>query len=259
MGNMIQLEGNLSAYLSAPDAGVAPQGAVIVIHEVWGLVEHTKDVADRFAAEGYLALAPDLLAEDGPAPELAAELQAKLSDPQSRTALQPKLRELMAPLQAPGFAEKTVARVQACFDYLTALPEIQGRIAVTGFCFGGTYAFSLAAHEPRLKAAVPFYGHADFSVEQLAGISCPVLAFYGEKDEALVSKLPALKDSMRQAGADFTAVVYPDAGHAFFNDTNKWSFREDAASDAWRRTLDFLAATLNPQGFSTSQTLYSSK
>ncbi|MDQ6752434.1 MAG: dienelactone hydrolase family protein [Actinomycetota bacterium] len=252
MGQMIALGAGLNAYLALPsgytDGGAGEaggiRGALIVVHEVWGLVAHTKDVADRFAAEGYLVIAPDLLAKDGPDPELAAELEEKLSDPQARSQIQPKLREAMAPLRAPGFAEKTLANMRASFDYLTRIPAVAGRIGVTGFCFGGTYAFSLAVHEPRLRAAVPFYGHADFDVEQLHRISCPVLTFYGDKDEALVSKLPELKDSMREAGVDFTAVVYPGAGHAFFNDTNGRTYREDAAADSWRKSLDFLAANL---------------
>lgn len=252
MGQMIALGTGLNTYLAVPagytDGGAGEaagiRGALIVVHEVWGLVDHTKDVADRFAAEGYLVLAPDLLAEQGPDPELAAELQDKLLDPQTRSQIQPKLREAMAPLRAPGFAEKTLVNMRASFDYLTQIPAVGGRIGVTGFCFGGTYSFSLAVHEPRLRAAVPFYGHTDFSVEQLHGISCPVLAFYGDKDEGLVSKLPELEDSMRDAGVDFTAVVYPGAGHAFFNDTNRRTYREDAAADSWRKTLDFLSANL---------------
>jgi carboxymethylenebutenolidase len=251
MGTMISIGETLPAYLSAPDGydpaspgRVPPKGALLVIHEVWGLVEHTKDVADRFAAEGYLVLAPDLLAKEGPDPELVAELQEKLADPQTRSEAQPKLREAMAPLRAPGFAEKTLASLRAGFDYLADLPDVAGRIGITGFCFGGTYSFSLAVHEPRLRAAVPFYGHADFSAEQLRGVSCPVLAFYGDRDEGLVSKLPELKDAMREAGVDFTAVVYPGAGHAFFNDTNRHTYRPDASSDSWQKTLDFLAAKL---------------
>ncbi len=244
MGEMVSIDGTLSAYLSEPAEGVRLKGGLMVIHEVWGLVEHMKGVAERFAAEGYLVIAPDLLGKAGPEPEVAAELQDKLLDPQTRSQIQPKLREAMAPLRAPGFAEKTLAALRVGFEYLAGIPAVAGRIGITGFCFGGTYSFSLAVNEPRLRAAVPFYGHADFSVDQLHGIACPVLAFYGDKDEALVSKLPELKDSMREAGVDFTAVVYPGAGHAFFNDTTKRTYREDASADSWRKTLDFLSANL---------------
>lgn len=244
MGHMLTISHNgttLDAYVGEP-AG-RPKGGLIVIHEVWGLVGHTKDVADRFAAEGYLVLAPDLLAGTAMTPELAAELQVKLFDPEQRSIAQPKLREAMAPLHAPGFADRTLASLQACFEHLYAMPALAGRVAVSGFCFGGTYSFSLAAREP-LRAAVPFYGHADLPVERLGSITCPVLAFYGEKDAALVDKLPVLTEMMDRAGVDFTPVVYPGTGHAFFNDTNTWTYDADSARDAWTRTLSFLATNL---------------
>lgn len=245
MGHMLTISNNgttLDAYVSEPEG--QPKGGVIVIHEVWGLVDHTRDVADRFAAEGYLVLAPNLLAGTAMTSDLAAELQVKLFDPEQRSEVQPKLREAMAPLRAPGFADRTLASLQACFEHLYAMPALAGRVAVSGFCFGGTYSFSLATREPRLRAAVPFYGHADLPVEQLGSITCPVLAFYGEKDAALVDKLPELTDVMDRAGVDFTPVVYPGTGHAFFNDTNTWTYDADAAGDAWTRTLSFLEKNL---------------
>lgn len=216
------------------------KGAVIVIHEVWGLNDHTKDIADRFAAEGYVALAPDLLAETDIAKH-TAKLQLDLFNPETRNETQPKLRALMAPMQDAGFAPKTLGRIRACFDYLYAKPEVKQNVAVVGFCFGGSYSFALAMAEPRLKAAAPFYGHADLSDEaQLKSIQCPILAFYGEKDENLMNGLPELKTAMREAGVDFTDKVYPGTGHAFFNDTNPYAYNEAAAKDAWPRTLDFL-------------------
>ncbi|WP_026556190.1 dienelactone hydrolase family protein [Arthrobacter sp. 35W] len=252
MGEMITLSGGVSAYLKGPPGwhhgrhaeAVPLKGGLIVLHEVWGLVDHIKDVADRFAAEGYLVLAPDLLDGAGPSPSVLADLQEKMQDPQGRNEIQPQLRELMAPMRAPDFAAKALAGVQACFEHLNGLESIGSLVGVVGFCFGGSYSFSLAVAEPRLKAAVPFYGHADFTAEQLRGITAPVLAFYGEKDERLMATLPALRESMKAAGVDFTAVVYPDAGHAFFNDTNAAAYREDDADDAWSRTLEFLSDKL---------------
>ncbi len=240
---MITLDNELSAYLVEPSG--TPQGALIVIHEVWGLVPHTKDVADRFAAEGYLVLAPDLLSDAGLSPERAEEVQALLFDPsisqEKKAAAQPMLRELLAPIRSEEFAAKTLERVKVCFDYLAARAE---KVAITGFCFGGTYAFSLAVHEPRLAAAVPFYGHADFKVAELKNITAPVLAFYGSTDEPLMVKLPQLEQDMAEAGVDFTAVVYPETGHAFFNDSNQWVYRPEAAEDSWAKTLEFLATKL---------------
>jgi len=241
MDNMITLdylETPLMAYQARPDGDA--KGGVIVIHEVWGLNAHTKDIAHRFAAEGYVAVAPELLGETDIA-RYAAQMQLDLFNPKTRNETQPKLRELMAPMREPGFAEKTLGRLQACFDYLVQLPVVHGRVAVVGFCFGGSYSFSLAMAEPQLMAAVPFYGHVDVSdPERLKQISCPVLAFYGEKDEGLMASLPEVKEAMRAAGTGFTPVVYPDAGHAFFNDTNPYAYNEAAAKDAWQKTLDFL-------------------
>lgn len=231
--------GSFPAYRAEPDGEA--RGGLIVIHEVWGLVEHTRDVADRFAAEGYVVVAPDLLSDHGITEEVTAGLGDALFDPERRNEVQPTLRKLMAPLRNPGFSESTVQRLRACVDLLFDQDAVNGRVGVTGFCFGGTYSFSLAVQEPRLKAAVPFYGHADFDVTELRRIAAPVLAFYGENDENLMKSLPDLTTKMAEAGVDFTAQVYPDAGHAFFNDTNPFAYNEKAARDAWARTLAFLA------------------
>ena len=197
-------------------------------------------VAERYASEGYLVVAPELLSETGITAELAGQLQEELFDPERRAGAQPKLRELMAPISAPGFALATTAKVQECYNYLAAQENVGERIGITGFCFGGTYSFGLAVHQPKLRVAVPFYGHADYSVQELAGIQCPILAFYGENDERLIDQLPGLKTKMLEAGVDFTAQVYKDCGHAFFNDTNRFTYNKVAATDAWRKALAFI-------------------
>ena len=92
-------------------------------------------------------------------------------------------------------------------------------MGVVGFCFGGTYAFALAAADPRLRAAVPFYGNFPENADP-ATIGCPVLAFYGEDDHGITDGVPELESRMEQAGVDFTARVYHGVGHAFFNDTS---------------------------------------
>jgi carboxymethylenebutenolidase len=245
MGNMIELsyqDTPLAAYLATPEGDV--KGGVIVIHEVWGLNDHTKSIADRFAAEGYMTLAPELVGETDIAAH-AAQLQLDFFNPETRNEAQPKLRALMTPMQAPGFAEKTLGRLQTCFDYLYSKPDTREWVAVTGFCFGGSYGFSMAMAEPRLKAAIPFYGHANLSdVEELKKIACPVLAFYGEKDAGLMENLPKVQEEMASANVDFKAQVYPDCGHAFFNDTNLYAYNQVAATDAWRRSIEFLEQQL---------------
>lgn len=233
MGEMIDINADqvLNAYLAKPN--VPARGAIIVIHEVWGLVDHIKSVADRFASEGYIALAPNLLFEVDFSNIDLPELQKKLFDPKTRSEVQPQLRKIMSPMQDPSFGGKTVDRLVACFNYLYDLPESQQKVAVSGFCFGGTYSFALAVSEPRLKIAFPFYGHADQPVDELSKIKCPVRAFYGEKDEGLISGLDDLKKRMSEAQVDFEAKVYPDCGHAFFNDSNPITYNKQAADDAW--------------------------
>ena len=221
------------------------RGAVVVIHEIWGLADHIKDVADRFAAAGYLAVAPDLMGLAGLDATLLAALGADRNDPAKQTAVQPKIRAATEPMRSPEAAEQIQAGVAAVFEYLEASAEGAGRTAVAGFCFGGTYSFALAVAEPRLAAAVPFYGQASYSVEELAGITCPVLAFYGEEDSALTDGLPALIERMRLAGVDFRYTVFAGAGHAFFNDTSPLAYRGEPATIAWEETIEFLDRNLS--------------
>ena len=238
MGSMREIKTNeqtIPAYLATPEGEA--KGAIIVIHEVWGLNDHTKEIADRFAAEGYLALAPDLLSDPEIDTSSMAELQEGLFDPERTNEIQPELRRLMAPLQNPEFGTKTTKSAKACFDYLYDMPEAKQKVAIVGFCFGGSYSFNLAVAEPRLVAAIPFYGHSDHAVDNLKQIKCPVLAFYGEHDTNLMEGLDDLREKMKEAGVDFTAKVYPDCGHAFFNDTNRFAYNEAAAKDAWLLTL----------------------
>jgi carboxymethylenebutenolidase len=242
MASMIDIADGIPAY-EVQTIGEC-KGGLLVVHEVWGLTDHIKDVAERFATEGYHVLAPDLLVGTGIEEKITPQLPLDLFNPERRNAVQPQLRELMAPLQAPGFAEQTVARLRQCFDYLYEQPAVKQRVATAGFCLGGTYSYNLAVVEPRLKAAVPFYGHADQPVEELRKIKCPILAFFGEKDERLMAQLPDLKQRMEAAGVEFTAQIYPDCGHAFFNDTNPFAYNEAAAKDAWQRSLKFLSEQL---------------
>jgi carboxymethylenebutenolidase len=235
--------GDVPVYVSKPKDEV--KAGLMVIHEVWGMNDHIRDVADRFAKEGYLVYAPDLLSNTGIEEQAIAQLQQDLFNPERKNAVQPKLRELMAPIQAPDFAAKTVNTLKTVFEQLYRDPAVRHKVAVLGFCFGGTYSYSLAVAEPRLIASIPFYGHSNQSANELANIQAPILAFYGEKDEALVSALPELENRMREAKVDFNYRVYSNCGHAFFNDTNPYSYNKDAAQDAWKRTLEFLSKSAN--------------
>ncbi|GAC1391059.1 MAG: dienelactone hydrolase family protein [Candidatus Saccharimonadales bacterium] len=241
MGNMITIpvdDYELSVY--EPRTTSPIKGGLIVIHEVWALNDHTKKLADQFSAHGYKVIAPNLLSEMGISEKLALELQNDLFDPERRSKAQPKVREFLAPLNSPEFGKKTIKRLQACFEYLYALPEVSKKIGVTGFCFGGSYSFSLAMLEPRLVAAIPFYGHASDSIPELHKITCPVMAFYGEQDENLIKTLPELQKNMKIAGVNFTSTIYKNCGHAFVNDTNVYTYNKEASEDALHKTTEFL-------------------
>jgi carboxymethylenebutenolidase len=237
---MINLKYNnkdFPAYIAKPSQDI--RGGLILIHEVWGLTDHIKDIADRFSKEGYLVIAPNLISETDIEGKVGS-LNIDLFNPEKRSEAQPKLRVLMTPIKTPEFSKEAIGKLEVCFNYLYNLPETKQNVAVIGFCFGGTYSFSFAENEPRLKAAIPFYGHASNNLEDIAKIKCPLLAFYGEKDSDLMESLPMLIENMNKANIDFTYKVYPNVGHAFFNDTNPFSYNKEVAQDAWSRTLDFL-------------------
>ena len=182
----------------------------MLIHEIWGLVPHIRDIADRYAAEGYLVLAPDLLSDAGITPEIGAELAALRHEPDEEKRLQGQalLREKFAVMNEPAFAAEAITKLRLVVDALAAEPGIDGRIAVTGFCFGGTYSFALAAADPRVRAAIPFYG-ASPDAASVARIAAPVLALYGEDDPRIMAALPQTRIDMAAAGVDFTDRVYP--------------------------------------------------
>jgi carboxymethylenebutenolidase len=214
-------------------------GVVILIHEIWGLVDHICLVADRYAASGFTVIAPDLLSSVGITPKIGVDLMAMMMEPdeEKRLASQTFLRESLAPVNAPDFAAAALEMLTSIVDAL----EAQGheRVAVLGFCFGGTYSLALAAQDPRVVAAVPFYGSGPTD-EKIAQISCPVLAFYGEIDPPIMDDFARVEGSMKSAGIDFESHVYPRVQHAFFNDTNVARFDRAARDDSWARSVVFL-------------------
>ena len=230
------------SFLTTPDdTGNYP--GLILIEEIWGLNDHIKDVSKRFAKEGYVVLSPELLFETSITQKADQSLLEQVKNPATRDKAQKKLRELFAPIQSPEFAKNAIEKLKACIVYLLNHKQVNGKVGVLGFCFGGTYAFALAADE-RVDAAIPFYGHAPESIDKIKSITCPVLAFYGEQDEGLMPSLPEVKKTMKKYGKDFEAVVYPNTGHAFFNDTNPNRYNKEASIDAWKKSLAFLQKNL---------------
>lgn len=221
-----------------------PIGGLVLIHEIWGLTDHIVDVAERFAVQGYLVAAPDVLSHGGVGPALGTELFDLMSDPDEevRVAAQPRMRDALTAVRSPEYADWVVGALRSTVDWLADQTGVDGRIGVVGFCFGGTYSFLLAASDERVRAAVPFYGSAP-PADRMAAIHAPVLALYGQHDPGLIEPLPQVREDMTAAGVDFETVVYPDAGHAFFNDAGR-RYRAGDAADAWQRTLSFLRDAL---------------
>lgn len=237
-----QQSGVIRAYSSVPQNAVHFSGAIIVIHELWGLTEQVKRVADRFAAQGYCAIVPDLYSTDKVDRQPSEQLQKELFSPDEKVRYRamPKLRAMIAPTQTPQFTSMALSRLASCFEYMYNQPLVHQRVAVVGFGLGGGYAYEMAMREQRLRGAVAFYGHAPRITAELRHIRCPILSFYGKKEASLYKELGQLVPRMRAANVDFEPIVYENAGHAFFNDANSFAYNQSAADDAWRRTLGFL-------------------
>jgi carboxymethylenebutenolidase len=210
---------NLSGYLSKPmKKGKYP--AILVIHENRGLNEHTRDVARRFAAAGYVALAADALSRKGGTGSFATPEKA---------------REAFSSL----VMTEVMSDLNAGLGFLNAHENVKkGKLASIGFCWGGARSFKLATEPNDLKAAIVFYGTAPTETE-LATAHCPVLGIYGETDERITSKVPEVAAAMKKLKKSYEHKIYPGAAHAFFNDTGE-RYNAEAAKDAWTRTLAFL-------------------
>jgi carboxymethylenebutenolidase len=210
----------MKAFVAAPQTR-EKLPAVIVVQEWWGLTDHIKDIARRYAAEGYVAMAPDLYSRLGHALTTDAGEAGKLMN---------TLKQ-----------EDGLADLNATVAYLKSVPEVDAtRIGVTGFCMGGSYALMLPCVNSEIKATVPFYGQVPNPDTPLQKLACPVLYVYGEDDgwitKADVQRLAAALKKYNKAGEIKT---YPGAPHAFFRDTDPSVFRPDAAKDAWSRTKAF--------------------
>lgn len=224
MGEMIEFKRNgarVGAYLAKPQ-GSGPFPAVIVIQEWWGLNPHIKDVAERYAREGYVALAPDLYRGKVTAdPNEAGKLMGALS------------------------REEAVKDLLGAVQHLKAMKEVRGdRLGVTGFCMGGSFALLLPCRTKEVRAAAPYYGEIP-DAATLKNLVCPILYIYGDQDFWITNdEVKRLEATLKKLGKPGEVKIYPGAPHAFFNDTRKDVHRPKEAQDAWRRTLDFFARHL---------------
>ena len=198
-----------------------PRGAVLVIHENKGLNDYIRSVAGRFGGIGYSALAIDLLSGQGGT--------ATFADPAEATAALGKLPP-----------EEAVADLKSGVDELARrVPD--RKLAAVGFCMGGGMVWRLlAAGEPRLAAAVPFYGPTPENPDFSGSKDVAVLGIYAAEDHRVNASKPAARAALEDAGMQFELVTEPDANHAFFNDTSE-RYHATAAADAWKRVQEWLS------------------
>jgi carboxymethylenebutenolidase len=212
-----------SGFLATP-TGKGPFPAVVVIQEWWGLNDWVKDQARALAKQGYVALAVDLY-------------RGKLATTQEDA------HQFMMGMPA----DRAVADLGGAFALLAARADVKkDRIGSVGWCMGGMYSLKLAVAEPKLAAAVAYYGMPPTKAEDIAKIQAPVLGNYGGDDQGPApEQARAFEAAMTKAGKSVDIKIYAGAGHAFANVNNPWGgYREAAASDAWARTLAFFAKHL---------------
>ena len=227
MGEMIQFPSNGSTangYLATPEVGAGP--ALVVIQEWWGLVDHIKDVCDRFAAEGFTALAPDLYqGQSTTEPDEAGKLMMALNIDHAAKAM------------------------SGAVDWLVASDTTRGEgVGVVGYCMGGGLALVLGCHRPdQIKAVAPYYGVIPWESAQpdYSKMTAAVQGHYAENDDfASPAAVEALEQQLKDLGVEVEMFIYPGTEHAFFNDTRPEVYDEEASDQAWTRTLSFFRSKL---------------
>lgn len=195
----------------------------MVIQEWWGLVPHIEEVADRFAAEGFVAIAPDLYhGQTAKSPDTARKLLMELD------------------------VELAGMEIAGAADHALSLPECSStKFGVVGFCMGGALAQYVATTSNSCGAAVSFYGGFKKVNIRWEDLKVPLLLIYGENDRGVpASQGVELEKKLRALDKQVDAVIYPGASHAFFNDTRPEAYNREAAKDAWRRTVTLFRKNL---------------
>lgn len=204
-------------------------GVVIVIHEIYGLSDWIRGVADQLAREGFIAVAPDLISGHGPG-------GGGTDSAGSRDDVVKLIRALTP--------EEVTARLNAVRDYAIKLPGANGKTATVGFCWGGGKSFSYAASQPNLNAAVVYYGTSPESAD-LARIKAPVLGLYGGDDSRVDATVPPAEAEMKKLGKTYETHLYEGAGHGFLRaQDDREGANLKATRQAWPRTASFLREQL---------------
>lgn len=198
-------------------------GVVIVIHEIFGLSDWVRGVTDQLAEAGFIAIAPDLLSGLGPEGGGTESLGENAT----------KVIRTLAP-------EAVVARLDAVHAYAKGLPAANGRVGVVGFCWGGAASFRYATTQPRLDAAVVYYGTSPDDPDAYARISAPVLGHYAGDDARVDETIPTAREAMQRHGKSYTAKVYEGAGHGFLRQqAGRDGANRKATEQAWPATVAF--------------------
>ncbi len=229
---------SLRAYLAEPPIGEGPWPGVVVVHEAFGLTDDTRQQADRLAAGGYLAVAPDLFTAGGPMRCLRSTFRALTRG------------------EGPAFDDLTATRA-----WLDERPDCTGRVGVLGFCMGG--GFALLAATRGFDAAAPNYGQLPEDADSALLGACPVVASYGARDRTLPGAAERLDRTLAGLGVERDVKEYPDAGHSFMNRHNSgplavvervggFNYHHPSAEDAWDRIFRFFERHLRNAGIAGS-------
>ena len=200
-------------------------GVVIVIHEIFGLSDWIRAVADQLAREGFIAVAPDLISGHGPGGGGTDSVAS---------------RDEVVKLIRTVTPDDVTARLNAVRDWATKLPAANGRSATVGFCWGGGQSFAFAAAQPNLDAAVVYYGSPP-EASAMARIRAPVLGLYGGDDARIGATIPPTEAEMKKLGKTYEPHLYEGAGHGFLRaQEERNGANAAAAKQAWPRTIAFL-------------------
>jgi carboxymethylenebutenolidase len=220
-------DGPLAAYRAMP-AGGKNLPTVLVVHEIFGVHEYIKDICRRLAKAGYLAVAAEMYARHGDV--------SKMSN----------IRDILDGPVADASDAEHMGDLDACAAWAAKNGGDPSRLGITGFCRGGRTTWLYAAHNPKLKAAVAWYGQIDgaptpkqpkWPLDLAAQIKPPVLGFYGGKDQGIpLDDVESMRDALKKAGSKSELHVYPEAPHAFHADYRP-TYRKEFAEDAWQRML----------------------
>jgi carboxymethylenebutenolidase len=194
-------EREVSAFVVFPEVK-SKASSVLVIHEIFGMSDWVQSLTDQLAEAGFVAIAPDLLSGMGPNGGGTSEIRATDS-----TAVGKAIRDLPP--------DQITADLNSVADYVSKLPAANGKLAVTGYCWGGSQSFRYATNNQKLKAAFVFYGSAPESKEELTRIKTRVYGFYAGNDARINATLPKTTEVMKELGKTYDPVTYEGAGHGF--------------------------------------------